>query len=248
MKKQILDFKNYVLHLVPSEQRKGTAVLLFHGFPSESLNGTDQEKNEDLLKHISESTGYEAYLHHYSGLGKSIKGVFSFSDSINDSKELLKLILSKHKYIILIGHSWGGWVAMNCIRNSNRNIKQLILLSPLNELPYSEILKTVMKDIRNNFPHIMQNKSEADFVNELEELNKTHNPRRCVDHIDPKSRVLILQANEDQEVPQQSTMEFYKLFGENCTYEIMDTDHSFTRNRNDMINKCISFIKEQKEL
>jgi len=242
MKNQILDFKNYVLHVKPQELKGDTAILLLHGFPSESFNGTDQEKNEDLLRYLSETTGLEAYLHHYNGLGKSNKGNFSFIDSINDSLELTKLILLKHKNLILIGHSWGGWVAMNCINNLSRSIKKLILLSPLNAIPNTESLESIMESIKKDFPYLTQDKPVSEFVKDLEKVNITHNPRQCINNIDSDSKIYIIQANDDQEVPRQTTDEFQNLFGLNCTYDVMDTDHSFIKNRFEMFNKCRNFI------
>ncbi|MCM2351127.1 MAG: alpha/beta hydrolase [Bacteriovoracaceae bacterium] len=243
MNRTIANFRNYVFELIPNEDKNSeTAILMFHGFPSESHNGTTQEKNVDLLKALSNATKLDSYLHHYNGLGENKDGNFSFNGSIQDSFELANLLLEKYSKLILVAHSWGGVVAVNCLNKLHSKISNMILLSPLNELPDSTTLEFVLTEITKDVPFLLKNRSISDYINDFDQIRNNFNPRELIGKTFYKGDVLILQAEHDNEVPKESTNEFINLFNGNLSYEILDTDHSFTKNRELMLNKCISNI------
>lgn len=235
---EIFHFKNYVLKFSPPKTREETAILMLHGFPSESFNETKFEKNRDVAAILSKFYGCDSYLHHYDGLGRNKNGTFNFVDSINDSKLLMSILLQKYKELILIGHSWGGAVAINCFKDFHQQISKMILLSPFNIIPDPLILKPILQEAIKECPYILKTKSVEDLIQELNHVKHHLNPREVIQEINYQGDVLVLQARDDKEVSMESTTEFTTLFRGKIKYEILDSDHSFTYNRDSMLQKC----------
>lgn len=208
-----------------------SACLMLHGFPAAGYSNTPYEKNKDIGQYIAEHAPIDVHIPHYRGLGKS-NGDFSFMDSITDSHELVGDLIQNKKYknVHLIGHSWGGTVAMNLLKLSGENIGKVILLSPFSTIPESQILKPLLQRVSEDVPISYRTGSIEGAVDELMEIKKDHNPKDIAGSLD-RNDIFVIQSKEDDEVPVQSTRDFVECFRKKPFYMEFDSEHKFSRNR-----------------
>ncbi len=218
------------------------AVLLLHGYPS-----TDN-KNEYIAEFITENLNHDAYIFHYEGLGKS-HGLISFPKSITDAIAYYEWLvrIQAYKNITIIGHSWGGLIALNIITNVDTSaVDKLILMSPYNYFPTGTELKklvdTLFLETKTEFKQ-----SKEEMINQVKTVISDFQPRSQLDLIKSFTKpVHILQAVRDLEVPPITTEEFVSTIKqENFSIDKIDTDHSFTENRKVFLDKFISVMRSK---
>lgn len=238
------DFKNHVWKYPSSHGKKNVGILLLHGFPAESANNTPQEKNQDLGLFLASQLNRDTYIHHYNGLGKNQAGKFSFIDSINDSVELISKLLKHHDTLMLVGHSWGGTVAINCFLKMPEKISKLILLSPFIAIPSSKALRPILQSMCNDFPYILENQKIDTLIHELEIIKEKLN----LNEIGEKTSIpntLIIQATQDNEVSPSDTQDLSVKFQGKATYELFESDHSFDINRIKLLQRSVQFLADE---
>ena len=54
-----------------------------------------------------------------------------------------------YKKIHIVGHSWGGLVTLNVLREIPSNVGQVVLLNPLTEFPKDSDIRNDLKDFVN---------------------------------------------------------------------------------------------------
>lgn len=207
--------------------RTERANLFFHGFPA------FKNRHLDLAEETCWKTGQDSYIFHYAGLGKS-KGSFSFIDSILDAKAFVQDLIQKFSYesFNVMGHSWGGLVAMSVCIDLGAKLAQLLLLSPLNFIPDESKNEEVINFLCKRADIGYASKNMNEFIKELELIRKEFDPRELVKaRIWNQNQVHILQAKQDLDVPETTTREFAKLFYHEARYTELDVDHSFIINR-----------------
>ncbi len=226
-----------------------SAFLFLHGFPAESINIDKNEKtqkNQDIAFEFYNTFSIDTFVPHYTGLGNS-RGDFSFTQSILDSIEISKDLLRRgYENIYLVGHSWGALVSLNIYRELKKNIKAMVLISPFNYLPPEDELREILNYVTDEVPYIFNNKGIDDYLDELKIVKENFNPRKIAQLINFDSPTYIFQAREDLEVPAETTQELKALLGDNCFYQIIDTDHSLNRRRGEIINEIIREINDKK--
>ncbi len=203
------------------------AILLLHGYPS------PESKNEYIAEYISKTLGSDVFLIHYSGLGLS-DGLFSFPKSITDSSDYFSWVSSQgYKEITIIGHSWGGLIALNILADLKpTNVSKVILMSPYNYFPSGQdlngLVDFIFADSRSEFKQ-----PKEVMWDQVNQVLKESQPRNKIKDIqNHKSKLYIFQAKNDVEVQPKVTEEFVKLLDKsNLQYQIIDTDHSFNDNR-----------------
>jgi pimeloyl-ACP methyl ester carboxylesterase len=110
-------------------------ILFLHGFPSLS------RRNEDLITEAVTTFGYRVHLLHFRGLWQyektksfiSSEGPesFRFADSISEASEVLRIILERHGTALLLAHSWGAYVALNLLKESQaKKLSGVGLIAP----------------------------------------------------------------------------------------------------------------------
>ncbi len=219
----------------PSED----AYLFLHGFPAEK-----GDKNRDITIAVNKATYNDAYLLHYKGLGGA-KGYFQFSDSIRESIEVAKELIKQNQYrkLHLVGHSWGGLIALNVQQELGSHAGRLILLSPLNLIPNKDALKIIIKSILIEHPTIFGTQSIDDVLADIDLIREKHHPRDLAKNVTVNGFIpAIIQALEDDEVPPETTREFAKLFPIQPKYIELKQDHSFLNNRAEIINTILSVL------
>ena len=212
------------------------AFLFLHGFPDDPGN-----KNIDFAKRLCADTGLGALLPHYKGLGQS-QGQFSFYDSVADCVCFVKDLIGKNKIqkLHVVGHSWGGLVALAIAKELPGAIASMILLSPLNAFPSAKDMDALLNEILNDpegpdFSYA----THQQFLDQLLKVKAEFNPRKMLNHLlrALNFKISIFQAAHDTELPTHQAKEFYKLLPQELSfYQELDTDHSFWDHRDENIN------------
>ncbi len=212
------------------------AVVIFHGFPSEKLF-----KNRDIAMKVASELKLDSRVMHYFGLGESV-GEFSFLRSIKDSINWTEHLLTKYKKLHLVGHSWGGLVAINVLKAHFSKIEKVILLSPFNDLHVDIEPILLVREIMKARPYLFYSRSEKQILEELITISKKFNPRDIAKSLPAKKSIHIIQAKVDEDVPLKTTQEYLSFFKSKPKLEIWDIDHSFTKDREKLLKRVINLL------
>ena len=226
---------SYVVALTQASEASREAILFLHGFPANLGN-----KNFDVATAVHQKTGSDVFLIHYRGLGES-PGAFSFSDSVQESMTLAKELVQQRGYekLHLVGHSWGGLIALNILKSLGKTQGKTILLSPLSHFPDQETSAAIITSIKADLPKIFGSKTNNEVLADLAKAEAQFGPLNLVHEVDGKS-VLIVQARHDDEVPPAATKVLMSKFKESPKYIELDQGHSFFESRHELITTIIS--------
>ena len=209
--------------------------LIFHGFPSEKGN-----RNQDLANFISEKSGNPCLIIHYGGLGQSL-GEFSFLGAIVDSIKILKSILSDVSYseLNLIGHSWGGLVALFLADEIRSKISKILLLSPYIFIPEREEMKVVLAAFKSELPHILRNEI-GDYIEQVETI------RNQFEQLDLNwiRNLQVIYAENDDTVELVKIREVLRHKKIGHKVKTVDQDHSFLKNRESALEVVMCGLEE----
>lgn len=222
------------MHIQRFSSSKGETLdvcLMLHGFPAAVFSEPIYEKNHDIGLYIAQNTRMDVCLPHYKGLGKSC-GSFSFIKSIADATDIGRELIDAYGYnrVHLIGHSWGGLVAMNVLRDLVDNIGKVVLLSPFTEIPDATSLERLLKVISVDVHIDFEAGTIEDAVHEFIHVRQCNSPG-AVAQLCTKNDIMIIQSKEDDEVPVQSTRRFVEKFKVKPHYIEFESDHRFMLNR-----------------
>jgi pimeloyl-ACP methyl ester carboxylesterase len=122
----------------PNQDNYKGQVAILHGFPGWVT------KNYDVAEVLSLS-GYLCYVPHHVGTGLS-KGSFNFIKSRNWTGDFLNFLrnLNPGLPLTVIGHSWGGYLALY---HSSLCNHKLFLMAPLATFPQGEKLKQLTQGL-----------------------------------------------------------------------------------------------------
>lgn len=244
MNSEVFDFKNYTLKISCNIEDSPHAILMLHGFPAEKLNDTVFEKNLDLANFLASKTKDDVFLPHYNGLGKNHSSEFNFVHSIEDSIQLTEKLLSIYSSISIVGHSWGGLVAINCFGKFHSKIRKMVLLSPLTLLLDDHNLKPILEGLIEEIPKRSRSKAIEEYLKEFEMVRQRYAPFNVLHDVGDLDRVSIIQAKKDHETPSNFTESFITKFGYKILYSAIETDHSFMENRGDVMSRVLSLLKK----
>jgi esterase/lipase len=201
------------------------AVLFLHGFPA------IRTKNEDLAEHLTGSTSVDCYLPHYPGLGES-KGEFSFYKCYQTALMKYKEVREKygHNFIVL-GHSFGGAIALRLFYEFPDNHKYTLLLNPLVMFPTDDLIEVARPEYEKLFFELgLSNYDEVmlefkKFRDHYSPLNYLKPP---LEHIE---RLEMYLATEDDVTP----IEFARMLNKQLDFKVKNTelvdDHWFYADR-----------------
>ncbi|PJC65212.1 MAG: hypothetical protein CO021_00305 [Deltaproteobacteria bacterium CG_4_9_14_0_2_um_filter_42_21] len=241
----VVPFRNFTLTFSPQDSKpRETAVLVFHGFPAQPPWSEAAEKNRDLAEKLAREGGCDSYLMHYAGLGKS-DGTFSFLASVRDSIELAQLLQPRYTKFHLVGHSWGGLVALNVYASLPPNLRgRVALLSPFTIFPDDVLLRQALEMIQSETKiSYAAGDNFDDVLQDLRDVERSYNPFAVLQrHPTLGASTLILQAIDDNEVPAQSTQRFVNAFGRKPLYGEVDTDHKFSKGRDRFMQAVAAYI------
>lgn len=128
---------------------------------------------------------------------------------ISDCLKQIKKVIEKDKEIILIGSSFGGFLAAKTALENN-NVKQIILLNPAIIPPYVDIFK--IKEMPKKLLRDMKDKNL--FKKKINTI------------------IYILVGIKDELIPSDWPIEF--ALSQDATIRFLYDDHSFTNNINQL--------------
>lgn len=236
-------FSNYVKVFPGHLKRNEEVIIFFHGFPGEKNNGSPLEKNQDLAQKLCEDTGLDVYLPHYNGLGKNSENEFSFTDSIIDSLSICHEISKKYHQLIIVGHSWGGQVALNCYKTFSNKISKMLLMSPLIIIPANEVFSESIKELLPELPINSRNKSIEKYLEEIDLIRNIHSVGKLKDHDSTPVRIIIIQASNDSTILPKSNENYATENSPLIEFETFETDHGFIQNRREFYHSLLEHLK-----
>lgn len=214
-------------------------VLFLHGYPSDL-----GDKNSDLAIAVSASSVIDCFVIHYPGLGKS-HGSFTFSKSLRIVNEFCAYLKTLgYSDINFVGHSWGGFLALN-ITEFWTEKSRVVLMSPFLNIPEGAELQALVDAIYYDTKPFLVPQTKAEVLEDLLKLRETSALDKILEKIKPlKNKITFIQATDDEECPPQIAKQFVgEIASEKLEYREMETDHSFAANRAlliELINKGVS--------
>ncbi len=240
MIERVTDYPGYLIRFRP-EQPSRRAILLFHGFPAYR-----NVKNLDLADCLYRHFQRDVFLLHYRGLGENRDGVFRFTDALHEAFAVVDRIVDKDGFepITVIGHSWGGLVAVNAAATRPQKIHVVLLLSPLCDLdPKQGLYPWVLHGVRQEVPDVYGDRSEADIVTDIEAVRREFSPMEKVPNLAPHLRFGIIQARQDESTPAAATKAMAARFARAPLYRELNLDHSFREDRRALANEVIGMLE-----
>ncbi len=239
MLERVLDYPGYLIRFRPERPSKRT-ILLLHGFPANK-----NLKNLDIAYLLHQKLEANIYIVHYQGLGES-PGEFLFTRSIMESIAVIDRITSQdsERSLELIGHSWGGLVAVNALKERASRLRHVILLSPLCYADrQSPLREWLLNEVRVECPGVYGNQTQATIARDFEIIIDHHLPTLLAPTLEPSIPITIIQAKNDDTTPPERTGEFAKRLTRPPNYLELDDDHSFMQDRRrlaDVISKSLA--------
>lgn len=228
---------NIFVEKFEGDASKATAILFLHGYPANIGS-----KNRDIAKAVCEAFSIPTFLLHYSGLGKSL-GSFQFSKSLDDVENIISYLSDLgFSKIHLVGHSWGGFLSIKLIEKLSKNSK-ITLFSPYLFFPEGHEFKLLVKSIYENTKEFLLPMTEEDAFDDLCKMHILFDD--LTEYLkEKKVNLTIIQALSDDETPVEYSRSLKNKLSNQINYFEIDTDHSFTKNRNELIQLIIKSLDE----
>lgn len=215
--------------------------VFLHGYP-----GVRSKQNRDVAEVLAERFRREAHVLLYSGLTQA-PGEFSFRNCMDDVRSYLDSILTHEANPIdLVGHSWGGFLALNVISEYRKFIRRVALMSPLLQFPPPS--PTIDDRLRRYFEEMAKENSALrlgnteDRLKEFIEVGQAHPTDELIAKIPEEIPVLFLQAEKDDVTPTSVARAKQNLFKGPIQFELVATDHSFLTGRDDLARRLVEFF------
>ena len=223
----------YVFELLPAGRKKAKGLFVcLHGFPAWST------KNYDIAEQLC-LLGYAVLLPHYPGLGFS-GGSFSFTRSRETLEKFLGF--SKRRYglpLSLMGHSWGGYLALALCRRVDR---LLLLLAPLSVFPTGAALGALIDGIFADSPEDCRLYTKATMRDAIRSLGAAFSLEGFVETAACKP-CLIVHGKDDSVIPVQDSRALAaKAAGKAKLIELED-GHLLYRQRRKVLDLVSQWIR-----
>ncbi len=207
------------------------AVVFLPGFPA-----IRSRRNEDIAQYLSGFLNATVYVLHYQGLGQNRRGPFSFQSSMQEAGSALRELTEFHSGISLVGHSWGGAVALTQLSSYHSKLKKLVLMSPLVHFgtrgDIDRFMSSLLAEHGSLFGEVERNKILEEIYAVADGFDLGN---RLQKHPLKTEQVTILQAKTDDETPPDKAREVLPLFPNPPRYLELDQDHSFLTNRDEIM-------------
>ncbi|MFC1522856.1 alpha/beta hydrolase [Elusimicrobiota bacterium] len=214
----------YIFELLPTSARaaKGMFICL-HGFPAWST------KNYDIAEYLC-LLGYAVLIPHYHGLGFS-KGEFSFKQSAQRADHFIRYVKKYYKMpVSLMGHSWGGYLAIALCHHIEKN---LLLFAPLSRFPAGRSLSQLIKGLFLEAPDDCRRYTTATMRKELESLARSTSYEKFFTKMANK-RLLIVHGKNDNVIPIEDSRALVAKLKVSSDILELDDDHLLLQRRRDI--------------
>jgi pimeloyl-ACP methyl ester carboxylesterase len=213
----------------------GRATLFLHGFP-----GVRSKQNRDLAERVAARTSRKCFLPLYAGLGHS-EGEFSFLKCRTEVRALAHELVTTYGSIDLVGHSWGGYLALGLASDHQDAIGSLVLMSPLIYFFTLDLVKQAFRLTQANNPELVLGPTD-DLAKEFDMLGTSDRADDFARAISSDTKVSIFQAATDDTTPASYAQNLVNLFKLRPFYEAVSTDHSFLVNRDRALDRVLSSL------
>lgn len=245
MIERVLDHENYLVRL-PADTKSQDAILFLHGFP-----GSKAVKNLDVALLARAELQRDVFLVHYKGLGES-RGDFLFTTAVRETAALVEWLISKkgYKSVHLVGHSFGGLLAVNCAIAHPNLVGSILLISPFCHMLKTDPLYRWFTDgVRAEHPGIFGPRERREIEGDVDEILAKHLPLERAPDISETIKISIIQSKTDDVTPAQVAKQFAARLRIKPAYVELDQDHGFTQDRIEFsrtINKLLTDLMTEK--
>jgi uncharacterized protein len=234
-------------------------VLLLHGFPG--------GPGWNWIAGPVRQAGFNVLFLHPRGMWGS-EGEFTLANALSDAASTLEFLQSERgrsefgvdpDRLILVGHSFGGWLALNTAAAQPR-VQCVAALTPANVGGYGHRWRTdpayrsawtasLRQAVEGDGAPVRTSQSAEDIVAELMENADAHDVRRVVGSLGDRP-VLLLGAREDRQTPLEEhhiplLQALQGAGAPRLTDVVLPTDHSFTHRRDLLTSTLIGWLHHE---
>ena len=207
-----------------ADRRCTRAALWLPGFPAFGA------RNEDLAALMAPAAGADCYVLHYPGLGLR-GGSFSFSAAIESAQAALKNLLEQHELVALVGHSFGGWLALQ-LGHAHRAPASITLLSPLLELPDRAAREQIIREFVLEQQKRGLPAGGAALLKDMQVLDRHETTQVAAQSVLAAGTPLnLIQAAEDEVTPTEISRSWANAMPRSLNYFETPGDHWWTGRR-----------------
>lgn len=215
----------------------GQATLFLHGFP-----GVRSKQNRDLAMKASSYGPRRSYVPLYDGLGQA-PGTFSFLKCRSDVEAFASKLLQDNASIDLVGHSWGGYLALGLASRHQKKIRRLVLMSPLLHFFTLDLARQAFRLTAQDQPALSLGDTDA-LAKEFHALGTRETAEDFARSISTETSVSIFQAADDTTTPPSYAQNLVNCFALRPSYEEVATDHSFLFRRESALERVLTALDE----
>ncbi len=213
---------------------EGQATLFLHGFP-----GVRSKQNKDLAEKASR-LGRRCYVPLYAGLGQA-EGEFSFLKCRAQVQMFFGELLSKNESVEIVGHSWGGYLALGLTAGAPARVGRLVLMSPLLHFFTLDLAQQAFRLTARENANLSLGVTD-ELAREFHALGNKDRAEDLARSISSETQVSIFQAATDDTTPVSYAENLVNQFRVRPRYELVATDHSFLVNREVALERVLSAL------
>ena len=174
-----------------------TAVVFIHGTPGSADAFYEYMKDTSLRKKFT--------LISLDRIGYGFSNYGQPETSIQKQAEGLQKIITKYKNIIVVGHSYGGPIAVEVLYQ-NKNVQSCLLIAPT-LFPHKEKFYGISKIITSRIGRLMF--SKALYVASEEKVNHEASLNECKSRWhNIKKKITYIHSTDDKLVPYQLNYDY----------------------------------------
>ncbi len=242
-------FGRFMLPALQTEQERAPVVVMLHGYPG-------LEQNMDMppvLRRGGIATAYFSYRgvwgsHGYYSLSHLIEDTFTVVNWIRENAEQYRIDPER---IYLVGHSMGGFTALNAIAQGV-NVRGAVIMAPCDmamrheEEPDS--FASMMKTAEQGYFRL---EHENSLREDIEKNYKSWRFDAIADKIPQDMPLHFIGGTRDASVPpEKHTKPIYNLLrerGMDVSYQELDAGHIFTPCRIALTNLVFDLVAKMEE-
>ena len=219
--------------------------MLFRSIFLHGLPGVRSKQNLEIAEAAARRTGATTQVLMYSGLGHA-QGEFNFLQCVRDVEYVYTQVVEDPKVteIQLVGHSWGGYLAIRLAKMDSTKLRKIILMSPLVAFPSDpNAVAAAIGNYAKEYPHLTLGNPQV-RASEMMSIRSESSIHEWIGKIPETVEVLFLQATGDQITPLKAAEEALRHFKGRPVFELVATDHSFVENRPQLTERIAHFMSD----